>query len=148
MRRVHREGAGPHLGLWGHAPPVSACARAKSDALKAIALDDSLGEAHAALATVLKDYEWDFDGALRAFRRALELNPAHALTQRWYGECLACLGRHTEAIAALRRAQHLDPLAINISSILGRHGFFFARQFRHAVAQLRNPVQTGPPYRT
>ncbi|HEV3261534.1 MAG TPA: serine/threonine-protein kinase, partial [Gemmataceae bacterium] len=134
------------LGIWGHAPPTSACPRAKSAALKAIELDDSLGEAHTALAVILKDYEWDFAGAERAFRRALELNPAHALTHQWYGECLACTGRHGEAIAALRRAQDLDPLSINITTAVGRHGFCFARQYEDAVGQLRKTIETDPTF--
>ncbi len=134
------------LGIWGHAPPTSACPRARSAALKAIELDDTLGEAYTALAVVLKDYDWDFDGAERAFGRALELNPAHALTHQWYGECLACMGKHTEAIAELRRAQDLDPLSINISTTVGRHGFFFARQYENATAQLRKTIETDPTY--
>jgi tetratricopeptide (TPR) repeat protein len=134
------------LGIWGHAPPTSACPRAKSAALKAIELDDSLEEAHAALAVVLKDYDWDFAGAERAFRRALGLNPGHALTQQWYGECLACMGRHAEAIAALRRAQDLDPLSINITTTLGRHGYFFARRYDDAIGQLRRTIETDPTY--
>jgi tetratricopeptide (TPR) repeat protein/predicted Ser/Thr protein kinase len=134
------------LGLWGHAPPISTGPRAKSAALKAIELDGSLGEAHTALAVILKDFDWDFDGAERAFQRALELNPAHALTYQWYGECLACMGRHTEAIAALCRAQDLDPLSININTTVGRHGFYFARQYENATAQLRKTIETDPTY--
>jgi tetratricopeptide (TPR) repeat protein len=133
------------LGIWGHAPPTSACPRAKSAALKAIELDDSLGEAHTSLAVILKDYDWDFTGAERTFHRALELNPAHALTHQWYGECLACMGRHSEAIAALRRAQDLDPLSININTAVGRHGFFFARQYDNAIGQLRKTIDAQLP---
>jgi tetratricopeptide (TPR) repeat protein len=134
------------LGLWGHAPPRTACPRGKSAALKAIAFDASLGEAHTALAVILKDYDWDFPGAERAFRRALELNPDHALTHQWYGECLGCMGRPTEAIAELRRAQELDPLSINIGAVLGRHGYFFARQYDQAVDQLRTTTETDPTF--
>ncbi len=134
------------LGIWGHAPPTSACPKGKSAALKAIELDDSLGEAHTALAVILKDYDWDLAGAEGAFQRALELNPDHALTHQWYGECLACMGRHTEAIAALRHAQDLDPLSININTVLGRHGFFFARQYENAIGQLRRTIETDPTF--
>jgi serine/threonine protein kinase len=134
------------LGIWGHAPPTSACPRGKGAALKAIEFDASLGEAHTALAVILKDYDWDFAGAERAFRRALELNPGHALTHQFYGECLGCMGRHSEAIAELRRAQELDPLSINISSVVGRHGYFFARQYDAAVDQLRKTTETDPTF--
>src|SRR5262249_18849444 len=77
---------------------------------------------------------------------ALERNPDHALTHQWYGECLACMGQHTEAIAALGRAQDLDPLSINISTTVGRHGFFFARQYENAIGQLRKTIETDPTY--
>jgi len=134
------------LAIWGHADPTSACPRAKSAALKAIELDDSIGEAHAALAVILKDYEWDFNNALISFRRAIELNPSNATTYLWYGECNACMGRHVEAIDALRHAQDLDPLSIVISATFGRHGFFFARQYENATAQMRKTVETDPAY--
>jgi serine/threonine protein kinase/Tfp pilus assembly protein PilF len=134
------------LGIWGHAPPTSACPRGKSAALRALELDDSLGEAHTALAVILKDYDWDFAGADRAFRRALELNPGHALTHQWYGECLGCMGRHDEAIAELCRAQELDPLSTNIGAVLGRHGHFFARRYGEAADQLRKATETDSAF--
>jgi serine/threonine protein kinase/Tfp pilus assembly protein PilF len=134
------------LGLWGHAPPTTACPKAKSAALKAIQLDESLGEAHTTLAVILKDYDWDFVGAERAFRRALEFTPDQALTHQWYGECLACMGRHAEAIAQLRRAQELDPLSLSIGTTLARHGFFYAREYAEAAHQLRKTIATDPTF--
>lgn len=134
------------LGLWGHAPATSASSKAKSAALRAIELDNSLVEAHSTLAVILKEYEWDFPGAEQAFQRALELNPLHAVTHQWYGECLASMGRHTDAIAALSRAQDLDPLSANISTTVGRQGFFYARQYDRAVDQLRRTIQTDATF--
>jgi tetratricopeptide (TPR) repeat protein len=130
------------LGLWGHAPATTASSKAKSAALRAIELDDSLVEAHSTLAVILKDYEWDFSGAERAFLRALDLNPLHAVTHQWYGECLASMGRHTDAIAEITRATDLDPLSATISSTLGRQGFFYARRYDQAIEQLRRTIQT------
>jgi tetratricopeptide (TPR) repeat protein len=134
------------LGLWGHTSPTRSCPRAKSAALKAIQLDAALGEAHTALAVILKDYEWDFIGAERTFQRALELDPNHALSHQWYGECLACMGRHAEAISELQHAQDLDPLSININTALGRHGYFFAGEFDRAIDQLRKTIDTDPAF--
>lgn len=134
------------LGLWGHAPPASACAKGESAALRAIELDDGLPEAHVTLAVILKDYDWDFAGAERAFQRALELNPNYATAHNWYGECLASMGRHTEAIAELRLAQDLNPLATNLGTALARHGYFYARQYDQAAAQLRETLATDATF--
>jgi tetratricopeptide (TPR) repeat protein len=128
------------LGLWGHAPPTSACPKAKSAALRAIELDGELPEAHAALAVILKDYDWDFVGAERAFQKALKLNPQYATAHHWHAECLAAMGRHGEAIAEFRLALDLNPLATNISTILARHGYFYARQYDQAAEQLRTTI--------
>ena len=135
-----------HLGLWGHAPPTSACTKGKSAALRAIELDDGLSEAHVTLAVILKDYDWDFVGAERAFRRALELNHNYAIAHQWYGECLASLGRHTEAIAELRLAHDLNPLLTNLSTALARHGYFYARKYEQAAEQLRKTLATDPAF--
>ncbi len=134
------------LGGSGHVSPTSVCPKGKSAALRAIALDDSLGQAHTALAAILMDYDWDLVRAERSFQRALELNADNALAHRWYGKCLACMGRYPEAIAEIRIAQNLDPLAMNISSVLGRTGFFFARLYDQAVQQLRKAVDTEPTF--
>ncbi|MBC7816080.1 MAG: protein kinase [Planctomycetaceae bacterium] len=134
------------LGLWGHAPPTSACPKAKSAALRAIELDGELAEAHVTLAVILKDYDWDFVAAERAFQRALELNPNYAIAHYWHGECLASMGRHDEAIAEFRLAQDLNPLATNISTILARHGYFYARQYDQAAEQLRTTIATDSTF--
>jgi serine/threonine protein kinase/Flp pilus assembly protein TadD len=134
------------LGHWGLAPPGTAYPRGKSAALKAIALDESLTEAHLALAVILKDYDWNFAGAERAFRRALQQKPDHASGHQWYGQCLACMGRHGEAIAELRRAREFDPLALIHDAVLGRHGYFFARLYEQAREQLNQTIQTDPSF--
>jgi tetratricopeptide (TPR) repeat protein len=84
--------------------------------------------------------------AARAYQRALELSPHYALAHAWYGECLACMGRHAEAIAELRLAQDLDPLSTSISTSLGRHGFFFARMYDEAAKQLRMTIATDSAF--
>ncbi len=130
------------LALWGHAPPTTACPKGKSAALRAIELEEHLPEAHSTLANILKDYDWDFTGAERAFQRALELNPHHAITHQWYGECLASMGRHDEAIAELELARDLDPLLTNLNTALARHGYFYARQYDRTAKLLRTTLAT------
>jgi serine/threonine-protein kinase len=130
-----------HLrGLWALVPPRSVCPRARSAAVKALELDETLAEAHASLAAILKDYDWDFIGGERELRRALELNPNYSLAHLSYGECLAVMGRHAEAIAALEQAQQLDPLSLIINASLARFGYFYAGQCDRAVEQFRKTL--------
>jgi serine/threonine protein kinase/Flp pilus assembly protein TadD len=134
------------LSVWGYASPTNACPRAKSAALRALALDNSQGEAHRVLATVLMEYDWDLAGAEQAFHRALELKPDDADAHRLHGKCLACQGRHPEAIAELRRAEDLDPLSPLLSTDLGRHGYFLARMYDQAVRQYQKTLELDPTF--
>lgn len=134
------------LSVRGSASPTNACPKAKSAALRALAMDNSLGEAHSVLATILMEYDWDLTGAEQAFRRALELQPSDAGAHQLYGKCLACLGRHSEAIAALRRATDLDPLSAILSTSLGRHGYLLARRYDEAVQQYQKTLEIDPSF--
>ncbi len=89
---------------------------------------------------VLKEYDWDWPGASREYERAIELNPNNAVAFQWFGEYLAAVGRTQESIAALKRAIDLDPLSLIIHATLGRHGYYFARQYDQAIAQLRKTL--------
>ena len=130
-----------NLGGWGHLPPREAYPRAKTAASRALALDEHLAEAHASLGMVRKEYDWDWAGAERSYLRALQLNPNYAIAHQWYGEYLAARGRHDEAIAAIGRALDLDPLSLIIHATLGRHGYFFARQYDRAAEQLHRTLE-------
>jgi TolB-like protein/Tfp pilus assembly protein PilF/class 3 adenylate cyclase len=134
------------LGCWGFDAPRHSYPKAKAAAEKAIALDDYLAEAHASLAVTRKDYEWDWAGAGHEYRRALELNPSYALGHHWYGEYLACVGKHPEAIKELEQACELDPLSPMIAATLGRHGYYFARDFERACEQLRKVTRRDPEF--
>lgn len=134
------------LGVRGHASPTGASPKGKSAALHAIELDPSLAEAHTNLGIILMDYDWDFAGAERSFRHALELKPDHASAHHLYGKCLACMGRHAEAVTSIRRAQELQPLATIYSATLARHGYFYARMYDQAVHELRKIIETEPAY--
>jgi tetratricopeptide (TPR) repeat protein len=113
--------------------PEEAFAMAKRHALEALTLDETLPDAHASLAFVRHYDEWDWAGAEQQFARALELNPGHARTRRWYGVFLSAMGRHTEAIDQVRRALAIDPVAIaNLDALASVQ--FNARQYKDAVA--------------
>ena len=96
-----------------HSDPKEALARSKAAAQRALELDESLAEAHAALAES-KKAEWDWAGAELEFKRAIELNPNLVKAHHWYARYLAPMGRHTEALTEIHRAQELDPLQVNL----------------------------------
>jgi TolB-like protein/DNA-binding winged helix-turn-helix (wHTH) protein/Flp pilus assembly protein TadD len=108
------------LGDWQYAvmTPKEAMPRAKAAAMKALELDDSLGEAHASLAFCLDGFDWNFETADREFRRAMELSPGYATGHHWYSWHLALLGRNSEAIAEMTKAENLDPLSLIINADL------------------------------
>jgi len=117
--------------------------RAKEFALKAIALDDTLAEAHTSLGWVLFIHDWDWDAAHRAFRRALELNPRYATARQWYAWQLMASGRVEEALAEGRLALELDPVSISIRRSLGWL-YYYARQYEPAAEQLRRAIEMNP----
>ena len=101
------------LGDWQYSimTPKEAMPRAKAAAMKALELDDSLGEAHASLAFCLEGFDWDFAAADREFRRAIELSPGYATAHHWYAWHLSLFGRDKEAIAEMEKAENLDPIS-------------------------------------
>jgi tetratricopeptide (TPR) repeat protein len=108
------------LGDWeyGVLPPTEALPRAKAAAIKALQLDDTLGEAHTSLAFCLDVFDWDWKSADTEFRRAIELNPGYATAHHWYAWHLSSLGKNDEAIAEMRKAQNVDPLSLIINAEL------------------------------
>jgi serine/threonine protein kinase/tetratricopeptide (TPR) repeat protein len=98
------------LGLPGVVPPSEGLPQAKDAARKAVALDDSLAEAHTALANALALHDWNWLGAERELQRSIELNPAYWYAHTLYGLLLAAQGRHEEAIEQAQRAEKLEPL--------------------------------------
>jgi TolB-like protein/DNA-binding winged helix-turn-helix (wHTH) protein/Flp pilus assembly protein TadD len=106
------------LGDWeyGVLAPNEAYPKAKAAAVKALELDNTLGEAHASLAFSLDVFDWDWGSAEREFRRAIALNPGYATAHHWYAWHLSEMGRNSEAIAEMRKAENLDPLSLIISA--------------------------------
>jgi serine/threonine-protein kinase len=100
------------LGTWLGQSPDFYEPKARSAIESALALDDSLAEAHTALAKIKMDYDRDWEGSERQFRRAIELSPGYALAHHWYGEVyLSAMGRLEESLAELQLARRLDPLS-------------------------------------
>jgi serine/threonine-protein kinase len=114
------------LGFYTALAPAEAFPRAQAAAETALRLDPALGEAYPALAYVKMYYEWDWTGALRAFRQAIERNPNYATAHQWLGNCLAILGRFDESVASFQRAVELDPLSAIKNAALGWGHYFRA----------------------
>jgi len=117
--------------------------KARAAAEKALALDDSLSDAHAALGQVLVIYEWKREEGMRELRRAIELNPNDQNATHWYALALAGLGRFEEALAQMQRAREIDPLAVIVRANVG-FILYRARRYEEAVRHLRETVAIEP----
>jgi len=115
----------------------------KADTLKALSIDESLGEAHLMLAEVKLLDEWDFKGAEREFKLALQLNPSYSTTYLWYANFLHSMGRNEEAYALIQRARQIDPMSMLVNSFLGFH-FVRIRQYDKAIVQIKEVLDMEP----
>ncbi|HVS82218.1 MAG TPA: serine/threonine-protein kinase [Pyrinomonadaceae bacterium] len=119
--------------------------RAKAAAMRALELDETLAEAHTSLARVLAVYDWDWAGAEKEFKRAIELNPRYAVAHQWYGGYLEIMGRPDESIAERKRAQEFDPLSLMSNFELGM-GFYFARNYDQAIEEFQKTLELDPNF--
>ena len=126
-------------------PPVEWLAKAKTAALKALEMDDSLAEAHTSLAYARWLGDLDWPGAEKEFKRALELKGSYVMAHEWYAEYLAALGRHEEAVAEIKRAQQLDPLAVPVNRAVG-WVLYFARRYDEAIDELQKTLNMNPDF--
>ena len=116
---------------------------AKDYARKALALDATVPSAHASLAWSLFIYDWDWEGADREFRRAIELNPRYASAHQWYAFLLASRGEHDAALLEGHTAIELDPASVSARRGLGWLAFY-ARRFDQALDHLARAIEMNP----
>jgi TolB-like protein/DNA-binding winged helix-turn-helix (wHTH) protein len=124
------------MSSYGLAPQNELMPKAGSAARKALALDEGLAEAHTSLALITENYDWDWQGAEKEYRRAIQLDPNYATAHQWYAEYLAFQGRFEEAFAESELARQLDPLSVIIAADRGAM-LYFSRQYDRAIEQLR-----------
>ncbi len=110
---------------------------AKQAISRAIELDETLGEAHATRGFFRWVYDWDFAGAEKDLKRAVELNPNYADAHHWSAIYFANVGRHEEAAAEARKAVERDPLSLMMNMTFGLTAYM-ARDYQRAIAELRN----------
>jgi len=123
--------------------PHAVFPKAKAAVLKALELDDALAEAHASLGFIKEVYDWDWEGAERAYRRAIELNPSYATAHHWYAMYLGIPKRYDEAFAYLRRAEELDPLSLRVRSGKGWL-YFWSGQFDRMLQDAQTMLELEP----
>ncbi|MEJ7810148.1 MAG: protein kinase [Gemmatimonadaceae bacterium] len=133
------------LGGYTYLATHDAYRQAKTAALRALELDDSLAEAHTSLAYVRTFYDWDWDEADKGFRRAIALNPQYATAYQWYGQYLSAMGQFDKSITALQRALELEPLSLPIGASMGRV-LYNARRYDEAVTQCRAALEMEPTF--
>ena len=125
--------------------PRESCPRAKAAAMKALEIEETLAEGHAALGWIKMSCDWDWPGSEREFKRALEINPSDGGARVWYGQYLLTMGRLEESVAERRRALQAEPLSLIINAGLG----FNLSQAGHqdeAIEQLRKTVDLDPSF--
>jgi TolB-like protein len=135
------------LGDWQYAvmTPKEALPKAKAAAIKALELNNALGEAHNSLAFCLDGFDWDFDSAGNEFRRAIELNPGYATAHHWYAWHLALLRQYDEAIVEMRTAENLDPLSLIINADLAEL-LALAHSYDESIQQSRKTIEMDPNF--
>ncbi len=129
----------------GVGPQGDALRRAKAYATKALEMDDSLAEAHTAMGLVKYTADWDWAGAEKEFRRAIELNPNYVWARDWYGFYLAQVGRFEESFREYHRALEIDPLSPAVSTDLA-DVYRFARQPDRAIEQYHKTLEIDPNF--
>jgi serine/threonine-protein kinase len=120
--------------------PREAMPKAKEAAMKALAIDNALGEAHASLGYVKFYFDWDWPGAETEFKRGIELNPAYAEGHHYYSHYLVAMGRDEESLTESRRCLELEPLNLLLNVHLGWH-YLYTRQSDQAVKQLQKTLE-------
>jgi DNA-binding winged helix-turn-helix (wHTH) protein/TolB-like protein/lipoprotein NlpI len=133
------------LGYLSYLAPAASFPEAKRYAMKALALDPSLAEAHASLGFVNLYFDWDWPSAEAAFRRAIELDPRNAAPRQWYSVYLLAAGRRAEALREIQLAQQRDPLSLAVNTDLGFH-YYYTGQYDQAVKQLQLVLQMNPAF--
>lgn len=134
------------LPIYNNEPVRETMPLAREAALKALSLDGELAEPHTALGRVYAN-EYDFKGAEREYKRAIELDPNYATAHQWYGILLYYLARNEESLAALQRAVEIEPVSLIINTVYAE-GFFYARRYDDAIAQLKKTLELNNEFAT
>jgi len=130
---------------YGVLSPQDAFRKATAAATKALALDDSLGEAHTSLAFALDLYGWDWAAAEAQYKLAIKLSPGYATAHLWYAWHLILMGQNSEGLIELRKAESLDPLSLIISADMA-DALCIDHRYDEAVQQSEKTLRLDPNF--
>ena len=133
------------LGAYGAVSSAEASAKATAAAERAVQLNDMLAEGHNSLAFVKHRYQWDWAGAEREFKRALDLDPNYAPAHQWYSSFLVSMGRFPEGMEEARRSQELAPLSLIANTHLSLM-LYYAREYNQVLEQCRRAMKLDPNF--
>jgi len=117
--------------------------KAREAASQALGRDENLAEAHTSLACLEMILNWNWAGAEREFKRAIELNPNYSPAHVYYAHYLVAMGRSDEAVAEAKRALQLDPFS-EFTMDFSEWAFYLARHFELATEQSRKALELTP----
>jgi TolB-like protein/DNA-binding winged helix-turn-helix (wHTH) protein/Tfp pilus assembly protein PilF len=133
------------LSYFGYLRGTDARPKVIAAAGKALELDESLAEAHTTLGSAKSFYDYDWEGAEKEFRRAIELNPNYATAYTWYAQLLSSEGRHEQALAENKRGLQLDPVSL-INNAGWGYRLYRLRRYDDAVSALKDALQLDPSF--
>lgn len=133
------------LAHYNDLPAREAFPKAKAAALRAMEIDDTLVEAHTAVAAITAAYDWDWTAAEASYERTRKLGRDYATTHHWHAFYLLMMGKVDEAIEEIGRAWRLDPLSSIINADVG-WCLYYARQYDRAIGQYRKTLELDPNF--
>ena len=134
------------LTFYNFAAPHEAMPKAKESAIRALALDNTLAEAHASLAHILMNYDWNWSAAEKEFKRTIELKPDYATAHQWYAiHYLTPTGRLKEAVQEMKKALELEPASLVMNTFLGAT-LYYAGRYDEAIDQCRRTIDMDPNF--
>ena len=129
--------------LYGPMPTGESMEKARYNARQALALDDSLAEAHTSMGVIRMQFDWDWIEAEREIKKAMELDPEYAPARYWYTSLLVARGRFYDAVRESETARALDPYSPLADMNYGR-ALYYARRSDEAEAYLRQKIEEKP----
>jgi tetratricopeptide (TPR) repeat protein len=134
------------LTFYNFAAPHEAMPKAKESAIRALALDNTLAEAHASLAHILMNYDWNWSAAEKEFKRTIELKPDYATAHQWYAiHYLTPTGRLKEAVQEMKKALELEPASLVMNTFFGAT-LCYAGRYDEAIDQCRRTIDMDPNF--
>jgi TolB-like protein/Tfp pilus assembly protein PilF len=133
------------LALLEFMAPNQAYPKASEAVGKALSLDAHLADAHTSLGLIRFQYDWDWKGAEKELREAIDINPNYAPAHHFFADYLKAMGRFDEALAEIEKARELDPLSLAINIGVG-HVLYLSRQYDRAIEEYTRAVELDPNF--